>query len=54
MVLNTGAAASQPAAPGTNTPLSPLGGGGLLKELHGQEQEQPAPQPSGPQVPQSQ
>ncbi len=54
-ILNTGAPASQPAAPGTNTPLSPLGGGGLLKQLQqGEEAPQPAPPPGGPQVPQSQ
>jgi preprotein translocase subunit SecG len=53
-ILNTGAPAgqSQP-APGTRPPLAP-GGGGLLKELQGQEAPQPAPTPGGPQVPQSQ
>jgi preprotein translocase subunit SecG len=52
----TGAPASQsrPANPGTNVPLAP-GGGGLLKELQGQEApQQPAPPSGGPQVPQSQ
>jgi preprotein translocase subunit SecG len=51
----TGAPAGQtlPAAPGTNAPLAP-GGGGLLKQLQGQEAPQPAPPPGGPQVPQSQ
>jgi preprotein translocase subunit SecG len=54
-ILNTGAPAgqSQPAAPGTNVPLAP-GGGGLLKQLQGQDAPQPAPPPGGPQVPQSQ
>src|ERR1700688_3036780 len=54
-ILNTGAPAgqTQPAAPGTNVPLAP-GGGGLLKQLQGQEGPQPAPPPGGPQVPQSQ
>jgi preprotein translocase subunit SecG len=54
-ILNTGAPAgqTQPAAPGTNAPLAP-GGGGLLKELQGQEAPRPAPPPGGPQVPQSQ
>ena len=54
-ILNTGAPAgqTQPAAPGTTAPLAP-GGGGLLKELQGQEAPQPAPPPGGPQVPQSQ
>jgi preprotein translocase subunit SecG len=54
-ILNTGAPAgqTQPAAPGTNAPLAP-GGGGLLKQLQGQEAPQPAPPPSGPQVPRSQ
>jgi len=54
-ILNTGAPAgqTQPAAPGTNAPLVP-GGGGLLKQLQGQEAPQPAPPPGGPQVPQSQ
>jgi preprotein translocase subunit SecG len=54
-ILNTGAPAgqTQPAAPGTNAPLAP-GGGGLLKQLQGQEAPQPAPPPGGPQVPQSQ
>jgi len=54
-ILNTGAPAGQsrPAGP-ANTPLAP-GGGGLLKELQGQEgPQQPAPPPGGPQVPQSQ
>jgi preprotein translocase subunit SecG len=53
-ILNTGAPAgqSQPAAPGTNTPLG--GPGGLLRQLQGPEPQQPAPQPGGPQVPQSQ
>ena len=53
-ILNTGAPAgqSQPVAPGTNAPLVP-GGGGLLKQLQGQEA--PPAAPSGaPQVPQSQ
>jgi preprotein translocase subunit SecG len=53
-ILNNGAPAgqTQPAAPGTNAPLVP-GGGGLLKQLQGQEA--PAAPPSGgPQVPQSQ
>jgi preprotein translocase subunit SecG len=53
-ILNSGAPAgqTQPAAPGTNAPLVP-GGGGLLKQLQGQEA--PAAPPSGgPQVPQSQ
>ncbi len=53
-ILNTGAPAgqTQPAAPGNNAPLVP-GGGGLLKQLQGQEA--PAAPPSGgPQVPQSQ
>jgi preprotein translocase subunit SecG len=52
-ILNTGAPAgqSQPATPGTNVPLAP-GGGGLLKQLQGQEA--PQPPPGGPQVPQSQ
>jgi preprotein translocase subunit SecG len=57
-ILNTGAPAgqSQPAAPGPNAPLAPPGGGGLLKQLQGQEAPQrPAAPPSGgPQVPQSQ
>ena len=54
-ILNTGAPAgqSQPAAPGTNVPLAP-GGGGLLKQLQGQDAPQPAPPTGGPQVPQSQ
>jgi preprotein translocase subunit SecG len=54
-ILNTGAPAgqTQPAAPGTNAPLVP-GGGGLLKQLQGREAPQPAPPPGGPQVPQSQ
>jgi preprotein translocase subunit SecG len=54
-ILNTGAPAgqTQPAGPGTNVPLAP-GGGGLLKQLQGQEAPQPAPPPGGPQVPQSQ
>jgi preprotein translocase subunit SecG len=54
-ILNTGAPAgqTQPAAPGTNAPLAP-GGGGLLKQLQGQEAPQPAPPPGGPQVPRSQ
>ena len=54
-ILNTGAPAgqSQPAAPGSRPPLAP-GGGGLLKELQGQEAPQPAPPTGGPQVPQSQ
>jgi preprotein translocase subunit SecG len=54
-ILNTGAPAgqSQPAAPGTNVPLAP-GGGGLLKQLQGQDAPQPAPPSGGPQVPQSQ
>jgi len=55
-ILNTGAPASQtqPAAPGTNAPLVP-GGGGLLKQLQGgQDAPQPAPPAGGPQVPQSQ
>ena len=54
-ILNTGAPAgqTQPAAPGTNVPLAP-GGGGLLKQLQGEESPQPAPPPGGPQVPQSQ
>jgi preprotein translocase subunit SecG len=54
-ILNTGAPAgqTQPAAPGTNAPLAP-GGGGLLKELQGQEAPRPTPPPGGPQVPQSQ
>jgi preprotein translocase subunit SecG len=54
-ILNTGAPAgqTQPAAPGTNVPLAP-GGGGLLKQLQGQEGPQPAPPSGGPQVPQSQ
>jgi preprotein translocase subunit SecG len=54
-ILNTGAPAgqSQPVAPGTRPPLAP-GGGGLLKELQGQEAPQPAPPTGGPQVPQSQ
>jgi preprotein translocase subunit SecG len=54
-ILNTGAPAgqSQPAAPGTRPPLVP-GGGGLLKELQGQEAPQPAAPTGGPQVPQSQ
>src|ERR1019366_6019596 len=49
-ILNTGAPAgqSQPGAPGTNTPLSPLGGGGLLKELQGHEPQQPGPPPRAP------
>jgi preprotein translocase subunit SecG len=53
-ILNTGAPAgqSQPAAPGTNAPIAPAGGG-LLKELQGQEAPQPAPPSGGPQVPQS-
>jgi preprotein translocase subunit SecG len=53
-ILNNGTPAgqTQPAAPGTNAPLVP-GGGGLLKQLQGQEA--PAAPPSGgPQVPQSQ
>ena len=53
-ILNNGAPAgqTQPAAPGTNAPLVP-GGGGLLKQLQGQEA--PAAPPSGgPQVTQSQ
>src|ERR1700720_4571651 len=53
-ILNTGAPAGQTQpAPGTRPPLAP-GGGGLLKELQGQEAPQPAPTPGGPQVPQSQ
>jgi preprotein translocase subunit SecG len=54
-ILNTGAPAgqTQPAAPGTNVPLAP-GGGGLLKQLQGQDAPQPAPPSGGPQVPQSQ
>ena len=55
-ILNTGAPAGQsrPAGPGTNVPLAP-GGGGLLKELQGQEGQPAAPAPPGaPQVPQSQ
>jgi preprotein translocase subunit SecG len=55
-ILNTGAPAgqTQPAAPGTNAPLAP-GGGGLLKQLQkGEGAPQPAPPPGGPQVPQSQ
>jgi preprotein translocase subunit SecG len=54
-ILNTGAPAgqTQPAGPGTNAPLAP-GGGGLLKQLQGQEAPPPAPPPGGPQVPQSQ
>jgi preprotein translocase subunit SecG len=55
-ILNTGAPAgqTQPAGSGTNVPLAP-GGGGLLKQLQGQEApQQPAPPPGGPQVPQSQ
>jgi preprotein translocase subunit SecG len=50
-ILNNGTppGQSQPAAPGTNVPLAP-GGGGLLKQLQGPE----APPPGGPQVPQSQ
>jgi len=54
-ILNTGAPAgqSQPAVPGSRPPLAP-GGGGLLKELQGQEAPQPAPPTGGPQVPQSQ
>jgi preprotein translocase subunit SecG len=54
-ILNTGAPAGQtrPAPSGTNVPLAP-GGGGLLKELQGQEGQQPAPPAGGPQVPQSQ
>ena len=54
-ILNTGAPAGQtrPAAPGTNVPLAP-GGGGLLKQLQGQDAPQPAPPPGGPQGPQSQ
>jgi preprotein translocase subunit SecG len=53
-ILNNGAPAgqSQPAAPGTNAPLVP-GGGGLLKQLQGQEAPPAAPS-GGPQVPQSQ
>ncbi|HEY4407873.1 MAG TPA: preprotein translocase subunit SecG [Xanthobacteraceae bacterium] len=53
-ILNSGAPAgqTQPAAPG-NAPLAP-GGGGLLKQLQGQEAPQSAPPPGGPQVPQSQ
>jgi preprotein translocase subunit SecG len=53
-ILNSGAPAgqTQPAGPG-NAPLAP-GGGGLLKQLQGQEAPQPAPPPGGPQVPQSQ
>jgi preprotein translocase subunit SecG len=52
-ILNTKAPAgqNQPAGPGTNAPLVP-GGGGLLKQLQGQEAP---PAPTGaPQVPQSQ
>jgi preprotein translocase subunit SecG len=54
-ILNTGAPAgqTQPAGPGTNVPLAP-GGGGLLKQLQGQEAPPSAPPPGGPQVPQSQ
>jgi preprotein translocase subunit SecG len=54
-ILNTGTPAgqTQPAGPGTKAPLAP-GGGGLLKELQGQEAPQPAPPPGGPQVPRSQ
>ena len=54
-ILNTGAPTgqTQPAVPGTNVPLAP-GGGGLLKQLQGNEAPQPAPPPGGPQVPQSQ
>ncbi len=48
-ILNTGAPASQPGAP----PSRPSGGG-LLDQLRGGEPQQPAPPPSGPQVPQSQ
>jgi preprotein translocase subunit SecG len=53
-ILNTKAPAgqSQPAAPGTNAPLVP-GGGGLLKQLQGQEAPPAAPT-GAPQVPQSQ
>jgi preprotein translocase subunit SecG len=55
-ILNTKAPAgqTQPAAPGTNVPLAP-GGGGLLKQLQGQEGPPAAPSSGGgPQVPQSQ
>jgi preprotein translocase subunit SecG len=54
-ILNTGSPAgqTQPAGPGAKAPLAP-GGGGLLKELQGQEAPQPAPPPGGPQVPRSQ
>ncbi len=54
-ILNTGAPAgqTQPAPSGPTAPLAP-GGGGLLKELQGQEAPQPAPPAGGPQVPQSQ
>jgi preprotein translocase subunit SecG len=54
-ILNTGAPAgqTQPAPAGPTAPLAP-GGGGLLKELQGQEAPQPAPPAGGPQVPQSQ
>lgn len=54
-ILNTGAPAgqTQPAPAGPNAPLTPPGGGGLLKQLQGQEAPQGAPPPSGPQVPQS-
>jgi preprotein translocase subunit SecG len=53
-ILNTGAPAgpTQPAAPGPNAPLAP-GGGGLLKQLQGQEAPPAAPS-GGTQVPQSQ
>jgi preprotein translocase subunit SecG len=54
-ILNTSAPSSQPAAPGApTTPLGQPGGGGLLNQLGGGQQNQPAPQPGGPQVPQSQ
>jgi preprotein translocase subunit SecG len=58
-ILNSGAApVSQPQAPaGPSAPLSQPGGGGLLNQLGGgqpQTQQQPAPPPGGPQVPQSQ
>src|SRR3979490_2742109 len=48
-ILNTGAPAgqTQPAGPGTNVPLAP-GGGGLVKELQGQEAPKPAPPPGAP------
>jgi preprotein translocase subunit SecG len=55
-ILNTGAPAgqTQPETPGTTRPPLAPGGGGLLKELQGQEAPQPAPPTGGPQVPQSQ